>query len=396
MENFTFQMPTKIIFGKDTESAAGAEAAAYSKRVLLHYGGGSIKRSGLFDRVTGSLRDAGLEVYELGGVKPNPRLELVREGIRICREKEIGLVLAVGGGSVIDSAKGIAAGVEYNGDVWELYRGNPVTGALPVGTILTIAAAGSETSDGSVVTKEDENLKRFINSVHIVPKFSILNPELTATLSEEQTMTGIADIFAHLIERYFTQTEHVDFSDHLLEAAVRSLVKNALELKKDLGSYDLRTEIMWAGSMAHNNILGVGRIQDWASHLIEHELSGFYDVAHGAGLAVVIPAWMEYVYKENNTRFAQYAYRVWDVELDFMDLGPAALRGIEKTREFFRAINMPRSLKDLGIPDDRLEEMAECCVADGPVGNFKKLNKEDVLAILKSAADTVPSTLSSD
>jgi alcohol dehydrogenase len=396
MENFIFQMPTKIIFGKDTESAVGAEAAEYSKRVLLHYGGGSIKRSGLFDRVMESLREAGLEVYELGGVKPNPRLELVREGIRMCREKEIGLVLAVGGGSVIDSAKGIAAGVEYNGDVWDLYRGTPVRGALPVGTILTIAAAGSETSDGSVVTKEDENLKRFINSVHIVPKFSILNPELTATLSEEQTMTGIADIFAHLIERYFTQTEHVDFSDHLLEGAIRSLVKNALELKKDLGSYDTRVEIMWAGSMAHNNILGVGRIQDWASHLIEHELSGFYDVAHGAGLAVVIPAWMEYVYKENSTRFAQYAYRVWDVELDFMDLGPAAVGGIEKTREFFRAINMPRSLKDLGIPDDRLEEMAECCVADGPVGNFKKLNKEDVLAILKSAADTAPATLSSD
>lgn len=389
-------MPTKIIFGTGTEEEAGKEAAAYSDTVLLHYGGGSIRRSGLYDRVMDSLGRAGLEVYELGGVQPNPRLSLIREGIELCREKGIGLVLAVGGGSVIDSAKGIAAGVSYEGDVWELYQGKPVEKAIPVGTVLTIAAAGSETSDGSVVTKEDENLKRFINSVHIVPKFSILNPELTRTLSEEQTMTGIADIFAHLLERYFTQTENVDFSDHLLEGALRSLVKNAVELRKNLKNYDLRTEIMWAGSMAHNNILGVGREQDWASHLIEHELSGFYDVAHGAGLAVVFPGWMEYVYKENVTRFAQYAYRVWDVELDFIDLTPAALGGIQKTREFFQAIGMPSSLRELNIPNDRLEDMAANCVLDGPVGNFKKLNKDDVLAILQSVADTGLTTSSSD
>ena len=389
-------MPTKIIFGTGTEEEAGKEAAAYSDTVLLHYGGGSIRRSGLYDRVMDSLGRAGLEVYELGGVQPNPRLSLIREGIELCREKGIGLVLAVGGGSVIDSAKGIAAGVSYEGDVWALYQGKPVEKAIPVGTVLTIAAAGSETSDGSVVTKEDENLKRFINSVHIVPKFSILNPELTRTLSEEQTMTGIADIFAHLLERYFTQTENVDFSDHLLEGALRSLVKNAVELRKNLKNYDLRTEIMWAGSMAHNNILGVGREQDWASHLIEHELSGFYDVAHGAGLAVVFPGWMEYVYKENVTRFAQYAYRVWDVELDFIDLTPAALGGIQKTREFFQAIGMPSSLRELNIPNDRLEDMAANCVLDGPVGNFKKLNKDDVLAILQSVADTGLTTSSSD
>ena len=389
-------MPTKIIFGTGTEEEAGKEAAAYSDTVLLHYGGGSIRRSGLYDRVMDSLGRAGLEVYELGGVQPNPRLSLIREGIELCREKGIGLVLAVGGGSVIDSAKGIAAGVSYEGDVWELYQGKPVEKAIPVGTVLTIAAAGSETSDGSVVTKEDENLKRFINSVHIVPKFSILNPELTRTLSEEQTMTGIADIFAHLLERYFTQTENVDFSDHLLEGALRSLVKNAVELRKNLKNYDLRTEIMWAGSMAHNNILGVGREQDWASHLIEHELSGFYDVAHGAGLAVVFPGWMEYVYKENVTRFAQYAYRVWDVELDFIDLTPAALGGIQKTREFFQAIGMPSSLRELNIPNDRIEDMAANCVLDGPVGNFKKLNKDDVLAILQSVADTGLTTSSSD
>lgn len=396
MENFTFEMPTKIIFGTGTESGVGREASLYSGKILLHYGGGSIKRTGLYDRVIQSLAEAGLEVYELGGVQPNPRLSLVREGVRICREKGIGLVLAVGGGSVIDSAKGIAAGARWDGDVWDLYMGKPVEDALPVGTVLTIAAAGSETSDGSVITKEDENLKRFINSIHIVPRFSIMNPELTLTLSEEQTMIGIADIFAHLIERYFTRSEHVDFSDHLLEGAMRSLVKNAKELKKDLQNLDLRTEIMWAGSMSHNNILGVGRIQDWASHLIQHELGGFYDVPHGSGLAVVIPGWMDYVCKEDVTRFAQYAYRVWDLELDFIDLEPAARGGIERTRDFFRDIGMPRSLRDLGVPADRFEDMAASCCSAGPVGNFKQLYRDDVIAIFESLADTAPAISSSD
>lgn len=395
MDNFTFQMPTKIIFGTGTEREAGKEAAEYSNKVLLHYGGGSIKRNGLYDRVMESLGKAGLEVYDLGGVQPNPRLSLVREGIELCREKGIGLVLAVGGGSVIDSAKGIAAGVKYDGDVWELYGSDkPVESALPVGCVLTIAAAGSETSDGSVVTKDEGSLKRFINSVKIVPKFSIMNPELTLTLSEEQTMTGIADIFAHLIERYFTRTKNVDLSDHLLEGAMRSLVKNALEIRKAPDNYDLRAEIMWAGSMAHNNILGVGRIQDWASHLIEHELSGLYDVPHGAGLAVVIPGWMKYVYKEDISRFAQYAYRVWDVELDFIDLEPAAIKGIERTEDFFESIGMPLTLEGLGVPDERLEEMAEKCVEYGPVGNFKKLNKDDVVTILQSLTEARRATSS--
>ncbi len=384
MENFTYQLPTKIIFGKDTEREVGKEAASFSDKVLLHYGSGSIKRSGLYDTVMASLKEAGVEVYELGGVQPNPRLSLVQQGIEMCKANAIGLVLAVGGGSTIDSAKGIAAGAKYDGDVWDLYAGKEVENALPVGCILTIAAAGSETSDGSVVTKEEGNLKWFINSIHLVPKFAILNPALTATLTVEQTMTGVADIFAHLIERYFTQTEHVDFSDHLLEGAMRSLVKNALELKKDPKNYDLRAEIMWAGSICHNNILGVGREQDWASHMIEHELSGIYDVPHGAGLAVVIPGWMKYVYKEDVNRFAQYAYRVWDVKLDFIDLETTVLQGIDKTRDFFDSIDMPVSLKDLNIPGDRLQEMAEKCVHDGPVGNFKKLQKEDILAILQS------------
>ncbi|MFW6287976.1 MAG: iron-containing alcohol dehydrogenase [bacterium] len=382
MENFVFQNCTKIIFGKDTEKNVGEETGKFGKNILLHYGGGSIKRFGLYDTVKKSLEDAGLNIFELGGVQPNPRLKLVKEGINICRENNVDMILAVGGGSVIDSAKAIAIGVLYDGDVWDFYtRKASIEQALPIGVVLTIPAAGSESSPGSVITKEEGGLKRDCGSNLLRPKFAILNPEITYTLPAYQTACGAADIMAHTMERYFTQVEDVDFTDRLCEATLQTLIKNvplALEIPQH---YGVRSQIMWAGTIAHNDLLGTGRIGDWASHPIEHELSGIYDVAHGAGLAVIFPAWAKYVYKENVERFAQFAVRVWDVEADFNDMEQVVLKGIKRMQEFFSSIGLPVTLEELNIPDENLEIMAEKCTANGPVGNFKKLDKQDVLNI---------------
>lgn len=386
MENFTFQNSTKIIFGQDTEKDVGKEVSKYSDHILLHYGGGSIKKYGLYETVINSLKEADITVTELGGVKPNPRLKLVRKGIKICREKNIDFILAVGGGSVIDSAKTIAAGVPYEGDVWDFFRGEEeIKQALPLGTVLTIPAAGSESSPSAVITKEDDDLKWGIGSNKLRPQFSILNPEITFTLPDYQTACGAADIMAHIMERYFTQIQNVDITDHLCEGTLKTITKNvplALENPED---YDARAEIMWAGTIAHNDLLGTGRTGDWASHAIEHEISALYDVAHGAGLAVVFPAWMEYVYQENVNKFAQFASRVWNVETDFGDLEWTARQGIKKTKEFFSSIGLPVTLEELEVPTDKLEEMAEKCTQRGTVGNFKKLEKEDVLEIYRLA-----------
>ncbi|MFP4661279.1 MAG: iron-containing alcohol dehydrogenase [Halanaerobiales bacterium] len=382
MKNFVFQNCTKIIFGKDTEQNVGEETKNFGKTVLLHYGGGSIKRYGLYDVVRESLEEAGLKIFELGGVQPNPRLKLVKEGIKICRENNIDIILAVGGGSVIDSAKAIAVGVPYEGDVWDFYTGKAsIEEALPIGVVLTIPAAGSESSPGSVITKEEGGLKRDCGSNLLRPKFAILNPEITYTLPDYQTACGAADIMAHIMERYFTQVEDVDLTDRLCEATLKTMIKyvpRALETPED---YGVRSQIMWAGTIAHNDLLGTGRIGDWASHPIEHELSGIYDVAHGAGLAVIFPAWAKYVYKENVERFAQFAVRVWGVEADFNDIEQVALKGIKGMQDFFSSIGLPVTLDELNIPDEKLELMAEKCTANGPVGNFKKLDKDDVLNI---------------
>ncbi len=386
MQNFTFQNATKIIFGKDTETAVGKEVRAFTNKVLLHYGGGSIKKSGLYDRVCASLKEAGVAWVELSGVQPNPRLSLVQEGIELCRKEQIGFILAVGGGSTIDSSKAIAVGVPYQGDVWDFFeKKTEITQALPVGVVLTIPAAGSESSNSAVVTKEEGWYKKDIGTELIRPKFAIMNPALTLTLSVEQTMIGIADIIAHMTERYFTQVPHVEMTDRLLEANIKTVMHNAYILHADPQNYDARAEIMWAGTLAHNDLLSTGRIGDWASHMIEHELSGIYDVAHGAGLATVIPAWMQYVYQENINKFAQFANRVFGVEPDFEAPYLTALEGIKRFKHFYHSLGLPVSLKDLGVPEDRLEEMAAKCTAKGPVGNFKKLSKQDVVNIYKLA-----------
>lgn len=298
MENFEFQCPTKIIFGRGVENRTGEEVKKHSSKVLFHYGGGSIKRIGLYDKIVKSLKDAGLEFIELPGVKPNPRLSLVRKGIEICRNENIDFILAVGGGSVIDSAKAISVGVPYRGDVWDFYtdKGEPEE-ALPVGVVLTIPAAGSEASDISVITNEEDWRKLSLTSKLLLPRFAVMNPEVTFTLPPYHTACGASDIMAHVMERYFTNVRHTDLTDRLCEATLKTVIKNVPIVLREPENYDARAEIMWASTIAHNGLLGTGRTGDWASHIIEHELSGLYDVPHGAGLAVVFPSWMKYVYK---------------------------------------------------------------------------------------------------
>lgn len=388
MENFVFYNPTRIIFGRGAENGVGEATRAYSRKILLHYGGGSIKRTGLYDRVTASLRKAGIEYLELGGVEPNPRLGLVREGIEICRRNGLDFVLAVGGGSVIDSAKAIAMGVPYQGDVWDFFAGRAkLERALPVGTILTIPAAGSEASTASVITNEDGWYKRGFNSELIYPRFSILNPEIAFTLSGYQAACGASDIMAHVMERYFTNTRHAELTDRLCEATLKTIIDKALIVLREPTNYDAWADFMWTGTVAHNNLLNTGRAGDWASHDIEHELSAIYDVAHGAGLAAVFPAWMRYVYRHDLPRFAQYAVRVWNVDCSFASLEQTALAGIEKLSAFYRSLGLPLTLGEMGIAGDRLEEMADKCTDNGryTVGNFVKLGREDVLKILQSA-----------
>lgn len=386
MNNFMFQSPTKFIFGRDTENQIGAEVKKFSSKILLHYGGGSIKKSGLYDRAVKSLKEAGVDFVELGGVKPNPRLSLVREGIEICRKNNVDFILAVGGGSVIDSAKAIALGTVYDGDVWDFYTGKAVPEkALSLGVILTIPAAGSEGSPGSVITNEEGWYKRAVNDDILRSKVTIENPELTFTLPPYQTACGAADIMAHIMERYFTNVKNVDFTDRLCEAGLKTIIKNVPIALKEPENYDARAEIMWTSTIAHNNLFDTGRIGDWASHDIEHEISGIYDVAHGAGLATIFPAWMKYTYKHDVNRFVQFATRVWNIEPDFNNPEKTALEGIAALENFFKSIGLPTSFKELNVPFDRAEEMAAKATENGSVGQFVKLYKEDVYNIYKLA-----------
>ena len=389
MENFTFQLPTKILFGRGMENKVGVEAARYSRRILLHFGGGSIKKSGLYDRVVASLRQAKVEWIELGGVKPNPHLSLVHEGVRLCQRYNLDFVLAVGGGSAIDSSKAIAMGAANDGEVWDFFAGKrELTRALPVGTVLTIPAAGSESSTSAVITNEDGWLKRGFNSELIYPKFSVLNPELAFTLPPFQLACGAADILSHLMERYFTNTRNVAFVDRLLEAAMKTVIAEAPKALARPTDYDAWAELMWAGALAHNNLLNTGRVGDWGSHDVEHELSAAYDVAHGAGLAVVFPAWMKHVLTHDVDRFVQWAVRVWNVELDAFDRESTARAGVARLEAFFHSLRLGTTLASLGIGSDRIEEMARKCTGDNTraIGNFVRLDTDQVIKILRLAA----------
>jgi alcohol dehydrogenase YqhD (iron-dependent ADH family) len=388
MQNFIYDRCTKVIFGKDTESAVGAEVKRHTDKVMLHFGGGSIKKTGLYDRVMKSLKNGGVEVVELGGVVPNPKLGLVRKGIDMCRKEQVGLILAVGGGSVIDSAKAIAVGTPYKGDVWDFAENRSVPEkALPVGVILTIPAAGSETSQYSVITNDEGEypLKRDVvvqNQQVIRPEFAIMNPELTFTLPPFQTACGVSDILSHVIERYFTSVQEVELTDRLCEATMKTVMHNGPIVLREPENYAARAEIMWANSIAHNDLLGTGRTGDWSSHMIEHELSALYDLTHGAGLAIVIPAWMKYVYRYNLPRFAQFATRVMNVDTNFESLEQTCLEGIEKLEAFYTTMGLPTRLKDVSIPDDKFEVMAEKSVK---TGSIRKLAKDDVVEIYRIA-----------
>jgi len=389
MLNFNFYSPTRIIFGKDTEAQIGELLKPHAKKVLLHYGGGSIKKSGLYDRVTASLKEAGVGYVELGGVKPNPRLSLVHEGITLCKQENVELILAVGGGSVIDSSKAIAMGVYYNGDVWELYgTANPIEKALPIATILTIPAAGSEASSGTVISKEETEQKLPYGNDKLRPLLSIVNPELFFTLPKEQLGYGVADMISHVFERYFTNTTNTDLTDGLCEATIKTLMRNALIAYNDMDNYNAWAELGFAGTVAHNDIVGMGRENDWACHDMEHELSAIYDVAHGAGLAVLTPGWMEYVYKDNINMFVQFAVNVMGVEGSFRDPDAIVFEGISRLREFYTKIGLKTTLSGIGINEEKLEVMAKKATKEAygderPLGGFKKLYWQDVLEIYK-------------
>ena len=390
MTNFSFYSPTEFVFGKDTESQCGACVKKHGgTKVLIHYGSGSVVRSGLLDRVKKSLDASGIAYVELGGVQPNPRDTLIYKGIELCRAEGVDFILSVGGGSCIDSSKGIALGVPYDGDFWDFYgTGKPVEKALPIGTVLTIAAAGSEGSGASVVTKEEGMLKRDVGSDLLRPRFSILNPELTQTLPAYQTACGATDIMAHVFERYFTNTREVEVTDRLCEALLLTMIKETPRVIADPNNYEARANIMWAGTVAHNDIVGVGRSQDWNSHGIEHELSGLYDCAHGAGLAVIMPAWMEFVYKHDVMRFAQMAVRIWGCEMNFENPEATALQGIACFRRFLHNIGMPINFEELGAKAEDIPVLVEKFgLGDGKTGGFVALSSADVAQIYTIAAN---------
>ncbi len=387
MQNFDFYSPTYFAFGKGKEKETGTLVKRFGgTKVLLHYGGGSIKKNGAYDSVVRSLNEAGIPFVELGGVKPNPRSGLVYEGIELCRKEGVDFILAVGGGSSIDSAKAIALGVPYEGDFWDFYETDRiVTEALPVGTVLTIAAAGSEGSSGSVITNEESFLKWSAGGDAIRPRFSILNPEYTCTLGAYQTACGITDILVHVMERYFTNTRHVETTDRVCEAIMTSVITEAPKAMENLQDYEARANIMWAGMIAHNNIAGVGREQDWATHDMEHELSAFYDCAHGAGLAVLSPAWMKYVYKQDVMRFVQFAVRVWGCSMDFADPERTALEGIARWEHFLQSIGMPLSFADLGAREEDIPKMVEHLSKRGGIGRFVRILDKEAEDIFRLA-----------
>lgn len=392
MIDFSYYAPTQVVFGKDSESKIGELVKKYGgTKVLLHYGGQSAVRSGLLDSVKASLDNAGIAYVELGGVVPNPRVSLVRKGIEICRQEGIDFLLPVGGGSVIDSAKAISAGMYYEGDVWDLFIHKAMaTRYLPLACVLTIPAAGSEMSDGCVITNEDGNLKKDYCVNDFRCKFAIMNPERTFTLPAWQTACGITDMMMHTFERYFSVEDEMTITTSIAEALLRDVMANAHKVMENPNDYNSRAQIMWAGSLAHNDLTGCGSIGDWATHCLEHELSGMFDVSHGAGLAAMWGSWARYTCHVNISRFAQFAVNVMGVQQNFKSLEETAEAGIKACEAFFRSIGMPTNIHDLigrEITDAEIEEMADKCCEFGArtVGSLKALNKNDMIAIYKMA-----------
>lgn len=391
MLNFEYYTPTRVVFGKNTEDQVGRLVKEQNcKKVLVHYGSQSAVKSGLLDRIYASLKEASIEYVSLGGVVPNPRISKAREGIELCRKEGVDFILAVGGGSVIDSAKAIGYGVACGGDVWDFYSKKRIpTGCLPIGCVLTIAAAGSEMSNSSVLTNEEGWLKRGCNNDLCRCRFAVMNPELTYTLPKYQTASGCVDILMHTMERYFNNNQSMDLTDHLCEALMRTVMMNGRILMQSPENYDARAEIMWAGSLSHNGLMGCGTDGgDWSCHQLEHELGGMFDVAHGAGLAAVWGSWARYVIDANVERFAQFACNVFEIPCG-SDLKEAALKGIEAMEQFYRYMEMPTSVSDLGITltDEQIETLSYKCSFENTrtIGVVKKLNMEDMANIYRIA-----------
>ncbi|MFC3886734.1 iron-containing alcohol dehydrogenase [Bacillus songklensis] len=386
MNSFTFYNPTKLIFGKGQLRQLESELTHYGKKVLLVYGGGSIKRSGLYDRVMAILEKAGAQVFELPGVEPNPRLSTVHKGVEICKNENIDFLLAVGGGSVIDCTKAVAAGAKYDGDVWDIVTKKAAAAdALPFGTVLTLAATGSEMNSGSVITNWETKEKYGWGSPYTFPKFSILEPENTFTVPKNQTIYGIVDMMSHVFEQYFHHVSNTPLQDRMCESVLKTVMEAGPKLVNDLENFELRETILYAGTIALNGMLQMGYQGDWATHNIEHAVSAVYDIPHGGGLAILFPNWMKHTLKENVGRYKQLAVRVFDVNPEGKTDEETALEGIEKLREFWSSIGAPSRLADYDIGDENLELMADKAMVYGEFGRFKVLNKEDVLAILRAS-----------
>ncbi|MDR1026657.1 MAG: iron-containing alcohol dehydrogenase [Lactobacillus sp.] len=384
MDNFDFYSPTYFVFGKARQHETGKYAKQYgATKVLLHYGKGSVIKSGLLEQVKKSLDDAGIAYAELGGVEPNPKADIVYEGIELVRKEKVDFIIAVGGGSAIDSAKAIAIGALYDGDFWDFYvKRIVVEKAVPIGVVLTIAAAGSEGSPSSVITKDGNKRSLMFGSDLVRPKFAVLNPELPATLPPYQVACGGTDIMAHLLERYFTNTKNVETTDRMIEALLLTMIEELPKVVKNPADYESMANVMWAGSLAHNNVVGVGRSQDWASHRIEHELSALYGIAHGAGLAVVFPAWMKYTYEHDVERFARLAKNVWGIENG--DKKEMALKAIQSFKDFWSSIGMPTTFEQINGKKEDIPFLAKNVTytnAGDTVGGFVPLKEDDVVKI---------------
>ena len=392
MKDFIYYAPTEVVFGKEAEQQVARLVKKYGgHKVLVHYGGKSAKASGLLDSVLDTLRAADIDFTTLGGVVPNPRLGLVREGIRLVRDEQIDFILAVGGGSVIDSAKAIALGAVYDGDVWDFYDAKAqATACLPVASVLTIPAAGSEMSEASVITKEDGDIKRGYSNELTRPRFAIMNPERTFSLPPYQTAAGVTDMMMHTMERYFSHDTDMLLTDSIAEALLRTMMQCVPIALAHPDDYNSRAQIMWGGSLAHNGLTGCGLLGDWATHQIEHELSAMFDVTHGAGLAAVWPSWARYVMDEDVTRFTRFAVNVMGVPNDDSDPKATALQGVERMEQFYHSIGMPTTIHELigrEITDDEIAEMARKCTRDSTIthGNFKILHTQDIEAIYRMA-----------
>lgn len=391
MENFVFYSPTEFVFGRDTQSQTGELVKRYGgRRVLVVYGGGSVVRSGLLDTVKASLDAEGITYCELSGIRPNPTDDRVYEGIEIARKEGVDFILAVGGGSVIDTAKGIAIGVPYDGDFWDFYskKGVP-TASLPVGVVLTIPAAGSEGSGNSVITKLDGMHKISVRyPMMLRPRFAVMNPELTYTLPWFQTACGIVDMICHIQERYFSNTTGVDLTDGIAETIMRNVMQNALRLKENPNDYDARANVMWAGTLAHNGLCGNGKVEDWSSHRLEHEISALYDVAHGAGLAVMVPAWMTFVAKKNPHKVREFAVKVMGIEAEGKSDEMVIAEGIEALKAFYHSIDLTTSMRELtGVENPDIEALVKSLNGNmgDTLGFYVPLSMEDCAKIYRLA-----------